>query len=181
MRHNLEHVTIMDYNGRINENGIHFAGHGPLRVQESNCRGTGGKGVSGRVSQPYALGLGRCYRCKDVVEPLISKQWFVKVAPLAQAAMKAVQEGNTRIIPEHWTKVYYEWMNNIRDWCISRQIWWGHRIPAWTCEDCGEVIVAREDPTECPKCKGSTAGPGNRRAGYVVFIGALAVFHHGLA
>jgi valyl-tRNA synthetase len=90
-----------------------------------------------------------------VVEPLISQQWFVKVAPLAQEALKAVEQGHTRIIPEHWTKTYFDWLNNIRDWCVSRQIWWGHRIPAWTCEDCGEVIVAREDPTECPKCNGS--------------------------
>ena len=92
-------------------------------------------------------------RCKDVVEPLISKQWFVKVAPLAEKALKAVQEGSTSIVPEHWTKTYYEWMTNIRDWCVSRQIWWGHRVPAWSCGNCGEVIVARETPTECPACK----------------------------
>lgn len=155
MRHNLEHVTIMDYSGRINANGIHFAGMDRYECRKAIVAELQEKGYLESI-QPYALGLGRCYRCKDVVEPLISKQWFVKVEPLAQAALKAVQEGNTRIIPENWTKVYYEWMNNIRDWCISRQIWWGHRIPAWTCQGCGEIIVTREDPKECPKCKGST-------------------------
>ena len=154
MRHDLERVTIMDNYGRINENGIHFAGMDRYECREAIVKELDEKGYLVEI-QPYPLGLGRCYRCKEVVEPLISKQWFVKVAPLAEEASKAVQNGNTKIIPDHWTKTYYEWMNNIRDWCISRQIWWGHRIPAWTCEDCGQVIVAREEPTQCPSCKGS--------------------------
>jgi valyl-tRNA synthetase len=95
--------------------------------------------------------VGHCYRCKTMVEPILSKQWFVKVGPLAEEAVRTVDEGRTRIVPEVWNKTFYEWMNNIRDWCISRQIWWGHRIPAWYCE-CGEVIVARQDPTACPAC-----------------------------
>ena len=154
MRHDLERVTIMDNYGRINENGIHFAGMDRYECREAIVKELDEKGYLVEI-EPYPLGLGRCYRCKEVVEPLISKQWFVKVAPLAEEASKAVQNGNTKIIPDHWTKTYYEWMNNIRDWCISRQIWWGHRIPAWTCEDCGQVIVAREEPTQCPSCKGS--------------------------
>ena len=154
MRHDLERVTIMDNYGRINENGIHFAGMDRYECREAIVKELDEKGYLVKI-EPYPLGLGRCYRCKEVVEPLISKQWFVKVAPLAEEAIKAVQNGNTKIIPDHWTKTYYEWMNNIRDWCISRQIWWGHRIPAWTCEDCGEVIVAREEPSQCPSCKGS--------------------------
>ena len=154
MRHDLERVTIMDNYGRINENGIHFAGMDRYECREAIVKELDEKGYLVEI-EPYPLGLGRCYRCKQVVEPLISKQWFVKVAPLAQEASKAVRNGNTKIIPDHWTKTYFEWMNNIRDWCISRQIWWGHRIPAWTCEDCGEVIVAREEPTQCPSCKGS--------------------------
>ncbi len=154
IRHNLERVTIMDYQGRINENGIHFAGMDRYECREAIVKELDEKGYLVEI-EPYPLGLGRCYRCKQVVEPLISKQWFVKVAPLAEKAIQAVESGNTKIIPDHWTKTYYEWMNNIRDWCISRQIWWGHRIPAWTCEDCGEVIVAREEPSECPSCKGS--------------------------
>jgi len=154
MRHDLERVTIMDNYGRINENGIHFAGMDRYECREAIVKELDEKGYLVEI-EPYPLGLGRCYRCKEVVEPLISKQWFVKVAPLAAEASKAVQNGNTKIIPDHWTKTYYEWMNNIRDWCISRQIWWGHRIPAWTCEDCGEVIVAREEPSQCTSCKGS--------------------------
>lgn len=154
LRHDLERVTVMDFNGRINENGIHFQGMDRYEARKAVVQELEEKGFLMGI-EPYSLGLGRCYRCKDVVEPLISKQWFVKVAPLAEQALKAVETGNTRIIPEHWTKTYFEWMRNIRDWCVSRQIWWGHRIPAWTCADCGRVIVSRETPTECPDCKGS--------------------------
>lgn len=154
VRHDLDRVTIMDFHGCINENGIHFKGMDRYQCRKAIVEELEQKGFLVNI-EPYTVGLGRCYRCKDVVEPLISKQWFVKVAPLAQEALKAVQDGSTRIIPEHWTKTYYDWMNNIRDWCVSRQIWWGHRIPAWNCEDCNEVIVAREEPSQCPACKGS--------------------------
>jgi valyl-tRNA synthetase len=154
LRHNLERVNVMDYSGRINENGIHFQGMDRYECREAILEELDRKGFL-VTTEPYTVGLGRCYRCKDVVEPLISKQWFVKVEPLAKEALAAVERGHTRIVPDHWTKTYYEWMNNIRDWCISRQIWWGHRIPAWTCEDCDEVIVATEPPTTCPSCKGS--------------------------
>ncbi|MCF6246549.1 MAG: valine--tRNA ligase [Desulfobacula sp.] len=102
--------------------------------------------------EPLKHSVGKCYRCQTVVEPSISKQWFVKVAPLAKEAADAVRSGRTKIIPETWSKTYFEWMDNIRDWCISRQIWWGHRIPVWTCPDCKEVIVEENDPDTCPKC-----------------------------
>jgi len=153
-RHDLERVTIMDSQGRINENGIHFAGMDRYECRKAIVEELGQKGFLVKI-EPYSVGLGRCYRCHDVVEPLISKQWFVRTAPLARKAFEAVESGGTRIVPEHWTKTYYDWMTNIRDWCVSRQIWWGHRIPAWTCQDCGEVVVAREDPAECPSCRGS--------------------------
>ncbi len=153
-RHNLEHVTIMDSNGRITAAGIHFQGMDRYECRKAIVKELEEKGFLVKV-EPYTVGLGKCYRCKDVVEPLISKQWFVKVAPLAEQALRAVEDGRTTIIPEHWTKTYYDWMTNIRDWCVSRQIWWGHRIPAWTCRDCGEIIVARETPTLCPQCSGS--------------------------
>ncbi len=153
MRHDLDRVTVMDYEGVINENGVHFHGQDRYACRENIVRELDENGYLVSVD-PYTVGLGRCYRCKDVVEPLISKQWFVKVEPLAREALEAVKNGNTIIVPEHWTKTYYEWMTNIRDWCISRQIWWGHRIPAWTCESCGETIVAREDPSSCPACGG---------------------------
>ena len=105
--------------------------------------------------EPYQHGVGHCYRCHTVVEPTLSKQWFVSVKPLAAEAIKAVEDGRTRIHPKSWEATYFDWMHNIRDWCISRQIWWGHQIPAWTCETCGELIVSSIDPDHCPKCQGS--------------------------
>jgi valyl-tRNA synthetase len=101
---------------------------------------------------PYRHGVGHCYRCKAAVEPNLSRQWFVRTQPLAAKAITAVREGRTRIIPETWAATYFDWLENIRDWCISRQIWWGHQIPAWTCAGCGEVAVAMEAPAACPKC-----------------------------
>jgi len=151
MRHDLERVTIMDSDARINERGIHFQGLDRYECRTRIVEELQEKGFLEKVT-PYNVGLGKCYRCKDVVEPLISKQWFVRVAPLAKEALEAVQLGRTRIIPEHWAKTYYDWMNNIRDWCISRQIWWGHRVPAWTCANCGKITVARRTPSECPSC-----------------------------
>jgi valyl-tRNA synthetase len=103
--------------------------------------------------EPYQNAIGHCYRCKTMIEPLLSKQWFVKIGPLAEKAIAAVKEGRTKIVPSNWESVYYEWMNNIKDWCVSRQIWWGHRIPAWYCQDCGEVIVSKEEPSACHSCK----------------------------
>ncbi len=99
--------------------------------------------------------VGHCYRCQTVVEPSLSRQWFVKMAPLAEPAIRAVETGRIRIIPSQWEKTYFEWMRNIRDWCISRQIWWGHRIPAWYCDPCGETMVSRTTPTGCPRCGGA--------------------------
>ena len=104
---------------------------------------------------PLKNSVGECYRCKTVVEPFLSKQWFVRVGPLAERAMEAVKEGDTRIVPKNWEKTYFEWLENIRDWCISRQIWWGHRIPAWKCRSCGANTVEEYDPDKCGEC-GST-------------------------
>src|SRR5256886_5564867 len=105
--------------------------------------------------EPYRHRVGVCYRCATVVEPLVSRQWFVRIEPLARPALAAVRDGRTRFIPKQWENTYFAWMEDIRDWCISRQLWWGHRIPVWTCEACGETVVAREDPTECPACRGA--------------------------
>ena len=102
--------------------------------------------------EDYTLSLGTCQRCKTVVEPLVSTQWFVRTKPLAEKAIEAVETGRIEFIPANWTKTYYEWMYNIRDWCISRQLWWGHRIPAWHCQECHEIMVARETPAACPRC-----------------------------
>jgi valyl-tRNA synthetase len=101
----------------------------------------------------YTHNVGTCYRCDTTVEPMLSEQWFVKMKPLAEPAIQAVKEGKTRFLPDRFSKIYFNWMENVHDWCISRQLWWGHRIPCWYCEDCDELIVSREDPTECPKCK----------------------------
>ncbi|HEX2966334.1 MAG TPA: valine--tRNA ligase [Syntrophorhabdaceae bacterium] len=105
--------------------------------------------------EPYNLGVGKCYRCKTIVEPSLSLQWFLKMKPLAEPAMQAVRNHSIRIVPEMWEKVYFEWMENIKDWCISRQIWWGHRIPVWYCNECNEIHVSVETPTACKKCGGT--------------------------
>ncbi|KKL99543.1 hypothetical protein LCGC14_1813360, partial [marine sediment metagenome] len=104
--------------------------------------------------EPHKHAVGHCYRCKTTIEPLGKPQWFVKIAPLAKPAIEAVRNGDIRIVPKNWENSYFAWMENIRDWCVSRQIWWGHRIPAWYCDDCGETVVEREDPTACPSCGG---------------------------
>jgi len=106
-------------------------------------------------TEPHQVPLGRCQRCNTVVEPRLSRQWFVRIQPLAEPAIQAVEDGRVVFVPENWSKTYFEWMRNIRDWVISRQLWWGHRIPAWTCGACGELMVAREDPKRCAKCGGS--------------------------
>src|ERR1035438_8795984 len=108
-----------------------------------------------RKNEPYTPAVGKCDRCKTVVEPLISTQWFVRTKPLAEKAIAVVETGRIQFIPENWTKTYFEWMYNIRDWCISRQLWWGHRIPAWHCQECAEIIVAREAPNNCARCGSS--------------------------
>ncbi len=152
-RHHLEIVKIMDGSAVINENGGVYQGQDRYEARKNVVRDLekGGYLVS---TEPYLHNIGRCYRCKTDIEPFVSKQWFVKVAPLAKTAMAAVVKGKTLLVPKMWEGTYFEWMNNIRDWCISRQIWWGHRIPVWYCE-CGEIIVSSTDPDKCPKCEGS--------------------------
>ena len=151
-KHGLESIRVMDDSGRINELGGPYAGLDRFEARKKVVADLLEQGLLEK-QEDYMHSVGHCYRCKTMVEPILSKQWFVKVGPLAKEALKAVQDGKTRIVPELWTKTYYEWMNNIKDWCVSRQIWWGHRIPAWYCE-CGEVVVARKDPAACPKCGG---------------------------
>ena len=102
--------------------------------------------------EEHAHNVGTCYRCGTTVEPIVSEQWFVSMKPLAEPAIEAVRSGKVKFVPERFSKIYFNWMENIKDWCISRQLWWGHRIPAWTCEECGELIVAKEAPDVCPKC-----------------------------
>ncbi len=152
-KHGLAAIRVMDDNGTINDEGGPYAGLDRFEARKVMLEDLEAQGLLEK-QEDYMHSVGHCYRCKTMVEPILSKQWFVKVGPLAEQALKAVQTGRTKIVPTQWEKTYYEWMNNIRDWCVSRQIWWGHRIPAWYC-DCGEVIVRREAPGECPKCGGT--------------------------
>ena len=151
-RHGLEQVQVIGFDGRMTDAaGPRYAG---LDRQEARRRVVADLEEGGHLVkvEAHRHNVGVCYRCGTVIEPLISRQWFVRMKPLAEPAMEAVRSGRTRIVPERFTRVYLHWLENIRDWCISRQIWWGHRIPAWYCQDCGETVVAREDPERCPRC-----------------------------
>ena len=135
-----------------------------------------------RGSKPHVHAVGHCQRCETVVEPMLSTQWFVKMEPLAKPAIEAVEQGKTKFVPESWTKTYFHWMNNIRDWCISRQLWWGHRIPAWYCGKCGEMTVARTDARRLRQVRAATdAQAGRGRARHLVLVRALAVLDARLA
>jgi valyl-tRNA synthetase len=150
-RHGLERINILDESGVVNENGGPYRGLERYAARKKVVEDLSAQGLLEKVDD-HLNAVGECYRCKTVIEPYLSLQWYVKVEPLAQEAIRAVQDGRTRIVPAQWEKTYYEWMFNIKDWCISRQIWWGHRIPAWYCDDCGAITVAREDATVCEKC-----------------------------
>lgn len=150
-RHNLPSVKVIDETGRMNDNAGSYRGMDRFSCREKVVEDLKAKNLLKKIEK-YTHNIGYCYRCNEVIEPNLSKQWFIKTLPLAKAAIAAVREGRTRIIPSVWEKTYFEWMENIRDWCISRQIWWGHRIPAWYCKACGEIVVAREDPQGCTKC-----------------------------
>ena len=125
--------------------------------------------------------MGTCYRCHNDVEPIISAQWFVKMEPLAKEAMRVVRDGEVKFVPERFSKTYLNWMENVHDWCISRQLWWGHRIPAWYCDDCGEITVDREDPTQCQALRQQAHPSGGGRAGHLVLLRPVALLHVGLA
>lgn len=153
-RHRLEQIQVIDDRGIMNENAGKYAGLDRFRAREAVLRDLESEGALLGVKD-LTHSIGHCYRCHTIVEPYLSEQWFVKTKPLADAGVKAVKEGRIRWIPDQWVNVYYQWMENIRDWCISRQLWWGHRIPAWTCEDCGHLTVSEEDPTQCEACGSS--------------------------
>ncbi|MFR3202338.1 MAG: valine--tRNA ligase [[Clostridium] leptum] len=154
LRHNLPVINVMDEGAVINENGGKYQGMTREEARKAIVKDLDDGGYLVKV-EPIKHNVGSCYRCGTVVEPRVSKQWFVKMEPLAKPAIDVVREGKIRLIPERMEKIYYNWMENIKDWCISRQLWWGHRIPAWYCEDCGETIVAKETPEKCPKCGSS--------------------------
>ena len=154
-RHNLEVVKVIDEAGNMSAEAGKYAGLDRFQARERVVEDLRELNLLSKI-EPFPHSVGHCYRCKTVIEPLVSKQWFVKVKPLAERAIAAVVKGETRIIPQVWENTYFEWMNNIRDWCISRQIWWGHRIPAWFCDSCNEVVVSTEPVTRCPGCGGAS-------------------------
>ena len=154
LRHNLEVIRVIADDGRINENGGPYNGMDRYECRKAIVKDLEEQGYLVKV-EPYNHNVGTCYRCHNDVEPLISAQWFVKMEPLAKEALRVVNEGEVKFVPERFSKTYTNWMENCHDWCISRQLWWGHQIPAWTCDDCGHINVKREDPTVCEKC-GST-------------------------
>src|ERR1043166_7933428 len=154
LRHNLPQINVMDEHAHMNQNAGAYAGLDRFEARKRVLHDLREQGFL--VSEKdYALAIGKCDRCGTIVEPRLSEQWFIKIKPLAERAKEAVESGEITIVPDNHRQVYLNWMNNIYDWCISRQLWWGHRIPAWTCAGCKEVIVAREGPTKCPKCGGA--------------------------
>ena len=154
LRHNLEVVRVLNDNGVVNEFGGKYEGLDRYEARKRIVADLQEQGYLVKIDE-HAHNVGTCYRCHNDVEPIISAQWFVKMKPLAEEAIRSVNDGETKFVPERFTKNYMNWMNNIRDWCISRQLWWGHQIPVWYCEECGHMTCTREDPTCCEKC-GST-------------------------
>ncbi len=151
LRHDLEIIDVMTDDGHIAEGWGKYSGMDRYECRKEIVKDLEAEGALIEV-EDYNHNVGTCYRCHSTIEPRLSKQWFVKMEPLAKPAIDAVKEGKVKFVPERFNKIYYHWMENIKDWCISRQLWWGHRIPAYYCADCGEVTVSKENVTKCPKC-----------------------------
>ena len=154
LKYDLPAIKCIDDQGRMNEEAGPYNGQDRFECRKNILADLENEGLLEKV-EDYKHGVGHCYRCKTVVEPNLSKQWFVKIKPLADKAIAAVEDGTTKIVPKTWEKTYFDWMYNIKDWCISRQLWWGHRIPAYYCRDCNEMAVLREAPETCPSCGSS--------------------------
>ncbi len=152
LRHNLETIRVLDDNGVVNANGGKYQGMDRYEARKAVVADLEALGLMEKI-EPYSHNVGTCYRCHSDVEPLISAQWFVRMEPLAKEALRVVNEGEIKFVPDRFAKTYTNWMENVHDWCISRQLWWGHQIPAWYCADCGHMTVSEEDPCECEKCK----------------------------
>ncbi|MFV0399396.1 MAG: valine--tRNA ligase [Oscillospiraceae bacterium] len=154
LRHSLPIINVMNEDASINKNGGKYEGMTREQARKAVVADLEAQGLLVKV-EDHVHNVGTCYRCHTTVEPRVSMQWFVEMDPLAKPAIEAVRSGETKFVPDRFEKIYYNWMDNIRDWCISRQLWWGHRIPAWHCDDCGEITVSRETVTVCPKCGGT--------------------------
>jgi valyl-tRNA synthetase len=150
-RHQLEQISVLDENGKINENGGAYKGLDRFEARQKILEDLKKLDLL-RGEKPHPTPIPHCYRCKTIVEPFLSEQWFVKMKPLAEPAIRAVKEGKIQFYPKHWEETYFHWMENIRDWCISRQIWWGHRIPVWTCGN-GHIFASSVEPEKCPECE----------------------------
>lgn len=150
-RHNLEQILVFNEDATVNENGGKYVGMDRYECRKAVVHDLEEGGYLVKI-EDHEHNVGTCYRCGTTVEPMTSAQWFVKMKPLAEPAMQVVNEGKTRFVPDRFSKIYLHWMENVHDWCISRQLWWGHRIPAFYCDDCGEMTVSKEDITQCPKC-----------------------------
>ena len=151
LRHNLESIRVLDDNGKVVEGYGRYSGMDRYEARKAIVADLEEGGYLVKVEE-HTHNVGTCYRCGTDVEPIISAQWFVKMEPLAREALRVVNDGEVKFVPDRFSKTYTNWMENVHDWCISRQLWWGHRIPAWTCEDCGEMTVSETDPTECQHC-----------------------------
>ncbi|MDX9872917.1 MAG: valine--tRNA ligase [Clostridia bacterium] len=154
LRHQLPQITVMDPDAAMNEAAGPYAGMDRYEARKRVVADLEKQGLLVKTEE-HEHAVGQCYRCDTVIEPRVSKQWFVKMKPLAKPAIEAVQDGRIRFVPDRFTRIYLNWMENIRDWCISRQLWWGHRIPVWYCEDCGELICEKVEPAICPRCQSS--------------------------
>ncbi len=154
LRHNLEIIDVMTDDGHIAEGWGKYSGMDRYECRKEIVKDLEAEGALIKI-EDYSHNVGTCYRCHSTIEPRLSKQWFVKMEPLAKPAIDVVKNGEVKFVPERFSKIYYHWMENIKDWCISRQLWWGHRIPAYYCQDCGEVIVSKKDVKKCPKCGGN--------------------------
>jgi valyl-tRNA synthetase len=150
-RHDLPSIQVIDENAKMTAAAGRFAGLDRFEARKQVVAELERVGLMEKI-EPYKLSVGKCHRCKTIVEPLVSKQWWMSMKPLAEPAIRAVEDGSITFVPANWSKTYFEWMYNIRDWCISRQLWWGHRIPAWHCGTCKEITVARETPSRCKAC-----------------------------
>ena len=151
LRHNLEIIDTFTDDAHIKPEWGKYAGMDRMEARKAIVEDLEKEGAIVKI-EDYSHNVGVCYRCHSTIEPKVSKQWFVKMEPLAKPAIECVKKGEVKFVPERFDKTYYHWMENIKDWCISRQLWWGHRIPAWYCDDCGEVVVSKDAPTVCPKC-----------------------------